>query len=104
MAITQQNIIDYVMTTPENTNPAILIQLLNEYQAGDNLELVTTTIPPTTENQTVTAATGKAFSSVTVNAVTAAIDENLIAENIKNGVTILGITGTYTGETEQNGE
>lgn len=101
MAITQQNIIDYVMTTPENTNPAILIQLLNEYQAGDNLELVTATIPPTTESQTVTAATGKAFSAVTVNAVTAAIDENLIAENIKNGVTILGVEGTYTGETEE---
>lgn len=101
MAITQQNIIDYVMTTPENTNPAILIQLLNEYQAGDNLELVTTTIPPTTESQTVTAATGKAFSAVTVNAVTAAIDENLVAENIKNGVTILGVEGTYTGETEE---
>lgn len=101
MAITQQNIIDYVMTTPENTNPAILIQLLNEYQAGDNLELVTTAILPTTESQTITAATGKAFSAVTVNAVTAAIDENLIANNIKNGVTILSVEGTYTGETEK---
>ena len=45
-----------------------------------------------------------AFSAVTVEAVTAAIDENLIAENVKNGVTILGVEGTYTGETEQNGE
>jgi CHASE2 domain-containing sensor protein len=28
------------------------------------------------------------------------VDANLKAENIKNGVIILGITGTYTGETE----
>lgn len=101
MAITKKNIVDYVMTTPENTNPAILMQMLDEFQTGDNLELITVTIPPTTESQTINAATGKAFSQVTVNAVTAAIDENLIAENIKNGVTILGVEGTYTGETEE---
>lgn len=87
------------MTTPENTNPAILMQMLDEFQTGDNLELITVTIPPTTESQTINAATGKAFSQVTVNAVTAAIDENLIANNIKSGVTILGVEGTYTGET-----
>lgn len=101
MAITKKDIIEYVMTTPENTNPAILMQMLDEFQTGDNLELVTTAIPPTTESQTITAATGKAFSAVTVNAVTAAIDENLVAENIKSGVTILGVEGTYTGETEE---
>ena len=77
------------------------MQLLDEFQTGDNLELVTTTIPPTTESQTVTAATGKAFSAVTIEAVTAAIDENLVAENIKSGVTILDVEGTYTGETEE---
>lgn len=32
------------------------------------------------------------------------VDANLKAENIKNGVIILGITGTYTGETEEVGE
>lgn len=29
------------------------------------------------------------------------VDANLKAENIKNGVIILGITGEYTGETEE---
>lgn len=71
MAITKNDILNYVMTTPENTNPAILIQLLDEFQASDNT------------------------------------DENLIPENIKNGVTIFGVTGTYSGESsneEQEGQ
>lgn len=57
------------------------------------------TVTPTTSQQTVTADEGKdGLGTVTVNAVTAAIDENITATNIKNGVTILGVTGTYAGE------
>lgn len=57
------------------------------------------TVTPTTETQTVTADQDKdGLGTVTVNAVTAAIDENIVAGNIKAGVTILGIEGTYTGE------
>ena len=48
------------------------------------------------ESQTLEPSTGKVgLSSVTVPAVTAAIDANIIAENIKKDVTILGVTGTY---------
>lgn len=55
------------------------------------------TVTPTTSEQTVTADSGKVLGTVTVSAVTAAIDENIVAENIKDGVTILGVTGTYDG-------
>lgn len=34
----------------------------------------------------------------TIKAVTSSIDENIKAENIKEGITILGITGTYKGD------
>jgi len=37
------------------------------------------------------------YTSVTVNAVTSSIDQNIAAGNIKDGVTILGVTGTYEG-------
>lgn len=56
------------------------------------------TVTPTTSKQTITADTGKVLGKVTVNAVTAAIDENIVAGNIKSGVTILGVTGSYSGE------
>lgn len=56
------------------------------------------TVTPTTSKQTITADSNyDGLGTVTVNAVTAAIDENIVAGNIKDGVTILGVTGSYTG-------
>lgn len=55
------------------------------------------TITPTTSDQSVTADAGKVLGTVTVKGVTAAIDANIVAGNIKDGVTILGVTGSYTG-------
>ena len=57
------------------------------------------TITPSTSKQTVkkTSDSYYGLGTVTVNAVTAAIDANIVAGNIKSGVTILGVEGTYTG-------
>lgn len=55
-------------------------------------------IPATTSAQTVKAAPNfDGFYKVTVPAVTSSIDNNITAGNIKSGVTILGITGNYSG-------
>ena len=55
-------------------------------------------VTPTTAQQTITAGDGyDGLGTVTVAAVTAAIDANIIAGNIKDGVTILGVAGTYDG-------
>ena len=60
--------------------------------------LSTVNVTPTTSAQTITpTGTVDGFSEVTVSAVTSAIDPNIVAENIKNGVVILGTTGNYTG-------
>ena len=67
---------------------------------GPNPETEEVTVTATTEPQVVNPTTGKVINKVTVNAVTSAIDANILAENIKAGVTILGVEGTYTGETE----
>lgn len=65
---------------------------------SDTPDLQDKTVTPTTSEQTITADTGKdGLGTVTVNAVTSAIDENIVAGNIKSGVTILGVTGTYSG-------
>lgn len=53
------------------------------------------TVEPSIEEQTITPDEGIfALSSVTVNPVTSEIDENIKAENIKEGASILGIEGT----------
>lgn len=53
-------------------------------------------ITPTTSQQTITATSGvDGYSPITVNAVTNAIDPNIVSSNIKNGVVILGKTGTF---------
>lgn len=51
---------------------------------------------PSTSQQTIPAGY---TSGGTISAVTSAIDNNIQAENIKKGITILGITGTYEGDT-----
>lgn len=61
----------------------------------------TKTVTPTTSQQIITPTSGKnALSQVTVNAVTNAIDPDIISGNIKNGVDILGVTGVLSEMTE----
>lgn len=54
-------------------------------------------VTPTTSEQEITASSGKTLRKVTVAAVTSAIDSDIVPGNIKDGVEILGVTGTYTG-------
>ena len=55
-------------------------------------------VKPTTTDQTITPREGYAFGGGTVRAVTSDIDNNISPDNIKNGVTILGVEGTFSGE------
>ena len=54
---------------------------------------------PTTSQQVIEPDTGYELTSVTVAGVTNAIDQNIVAENIKKDVTILGVTGTLESST-----
>ena len=59
-------------------------------------------ITPTTSEQTIPAGTGiDGYAPITVSAVTSSIDSNIKADNIRDGVEILGVTGNVT---ELNGE
>lgn len=60
------------------------------------------TANPSTTTVTVTPDAGYALSLVTINAVTSSIDNNITAGNIKSGVTILGVAGTYQGTVINN--
>lgn len=58
----------------------------------------TKTATPTTIQQLIEPDTGYELASVTVEAVDNTIDANIVAENIKKDVTILGVTGTLSGD------
>ena len=68
--------------------------------SGGSAPVITSlNVTPTTSAQTITAPSGTdGYSPVNVSAVTASIDSNIKAGNIKSGVSILGVTGTYEGE------
>ena len=66
---------------------------------GESVEII-----PTTTQQEITPVEGNGIVQATVQAVTNDIDSNIAANNIKSGVTILGITGEVVelvGETAQ---
>ena len=54
-------------------------------------------VNPTTSVQVINPPDGSVFNLVNVGAVTSEIDSNIREENIKEGVTILGKTGTFKG-------
>ena len=55
-------------------------------------------VQPTTTDQRITPTKGHAFGGGTVRAVTSEIDNNIKPENIKEGVSILGVEGTIEVE------
>ena len=61
--------------------------------------LSTLNVTPTTSAQSITPTSpDDGFDEVNVSAVTASIDQNIVASNIKKDVEILGVTGNYEGE------
>lgn len=63
-----------------------------EELVGEEIE-----IAPTTDAQIITPSNGfNGITKIDVSGVTAAIDSNIVAENIKAGVTILGVEGNCT--------
>ena len=62
---------------------------------GESIE-----INPSMEEQVITPSSGKnAIIRATVNPVTSAIDPNIVSSNIKKGISILNVQGSYEGVT-----
>lgn len=55
------------------------------------------TVTPKTEEQVIKPTKGKFINKVTANPVTAAIDSDIVSENIREGINILGVKGNYIG-------
>lgn len=62
--MTKQDIINYVMNTPHNTNAAVLSSMLDIFIASDNKEEIELSA---TENNIYTPETGQVYKKVTVS-------------------------------------
>ena len=83
---------------PENIKNGISILGVVGSYSGSGAVIDTINIVPSVSSQTISATSGvDGYSPITVDAVTSAIDSNIVAGNIKNGVTILGVVGSYGG-------
>ena len=72
--------------------------IINSINKGKQPVIETLNVTPSTSAQTITATGGTdGYSPVNVSAVTSSIDANITAGNIKDGVSILGVTGNYSG-------
>lgn len=56
------------------------------------------TVTPSISPQTLETSGRKMTQNVSIGAVTASIDSNITADNIRSGISILGVEGTYEGE------
>ena len=84
---------------PETQNSANLANCISSISTGGSSPVISSlTVTPLTSQQTITVSSGTdGYNPIIVNAVTSSIDANIIAGNIKSGVNILGVTGTYEG-------
>ena len=79
-------------------NGVEILGVVGDYTGGGTPVIDALSITPSTSAQTFTPSGGTdGYGPVSVSAVTAAIDANIVAGNIKNGVSILGVQGTYQG-------
>jgi len=83
-------------TLPATQNLSNLPTAINSIQAGGNITSLS--VYPSVNTQTITPPSGvDGYAPVTVHPVTSSIDSNIKPENIKEDVTILGVTGTFAG-------
>lgn len=77
----------YDKITVSAVNPA-------DYQKNEE----TITIIPSISEQIISPSDNKVFSEIKVEAVTSSIDNNIQPSNIREGVEILGVTGSMNGQ------
>lgn len=105
MASAIQNISRGSLTITENGAYDVTSKASVEVNVEGSGEVVlqSKNVTPTTEIQNITADDGyDGLSSVSISAVDSSIDSNIVAENIKKGVNILGVVGNLASSSNIN--
>lgn len=76
--MTKQDVIEYVMNTPHNTNPAVLSGILDDFGSSDNKQEIELSA---TENKVYTPDEGKVYNKVTVSVPSDFTTAEVILEN-----------------------
>lgn len=86
------------VSVPSSAKLDVYDTYIGQIQQGSAPRLQSKTATPSTSQQVIQPDAGyDGLEKVTISAVTAAIDADIVAGNIKSGVNILGVTGTYSG-------
>lgn len=97
------DVADAIRTKKETTGQIPAENFDTEIASINTLKSEEVIINPTTSVQVVEPSEGKnAITKATVEAVTSDIDSNIVAENIKSGITILGVDGSFEGGTSED--
>lgn len=80
-----------------------ILGVIGTYEAGGSPVLESIEVTPSLVEQNISPSAGyDGISAVKVNPVTSDIDSDIIPENIKAGVEILGVLGSYAGGINRN--
>ena len=88
-------------TIPSDKNTNNLATAINSISGGGGKPEQSKTATPSTSSQIILPDEGYTLSSVTVNAVNSSIDSDIKAENIKQGINILGVEGTFKDQANE---
>lgn len=90
---------DAIRNKKGTTDKIVATDFPTEIGGIDTIKGEKITITPSTIDQTYLPSEDKnAIIEVFVPKVTSAIDANIVPENIKSGVTVLGVNGSFSGE------
>ncbi len=79
----------------------VTVEAIPSDYIGSDIQQVSVDVTPTIESQSIVPEENQVFNQINVSPVDSSIDANIQPENIKQGVSILGVEGTVKPATDE---